>query len=69
MKRNPHRRAHNEARRLLRERRDSLDELALRLLDKEVVEETELRALLGPVPAKQPDTIPPVIEAPVTRNA
>ena len=62
--------AHNEARRLLRERRDSLDELSARLLDKEVVEGDELRALLGPVPAKDPEgTIPPVIEAPATPQA
>jgi len=61
--------AHNEARRLLRERRDILDELSARLLDKEVVEGDELRALLGPVPPKQPDTIPPVVEHPATREA
>jgi cell division protease FtsH len=53
--------AHNEARRLLRERRANLDELAKRLLEKEVVEGDELRALLGPVPPKDPDTIPPSI--------
>jgi cell division protease FtsH len=61
--------AHNEARRILRERRDILDELSARLLDKEVVEGDELRALLGPVPPKQPDTIPPVVEHPATRDA
>jgi len=61
--------AHNEARRLLRERRDILDELSARLLDKEVVEGDELRALLGPVPPKQPDTIPPVVEHPAAREA
>jgi ATP-dependent Zn protease len=61
--------AHNEARRLLRERRDSLDELACACLDKEVVEGDELRALLGPVPPKQPDTIPPIVEHPATREA
>jgi len=61
--------AHNEARRILRERRDILDELSARLLDKEVVEGDELRALLGPVPPKQPDTIPPVVEHPATREA
>jgi cell division protease FtsH len=56
--------AHNEARRLLRERRDILDELSARLLDKEVVEGEELRALLGPVPAKDPaGTIPPVVSS------
>jgi len=61
--------AHNEARRLLRDRRDSLDELSARLLDKEVVEGDELRALLGQVPPKQPDTIPPMIEDPAPRGA
>jgi cell division protease FtsH len=53
--------AHNEARRVLRERRDKLDELARRLLDKEVVEGDELRALLGPTPPKESDTVPPTI--------
>ena len=52
--------AHNEARRVLRERREFLDELARRLLDREVVEGDELRALLGPTPPKDPDTVPPV---------
>jgi cell division protease FtsH len=51
--------AHNEARRVLRERRDGLDELSRRLLEKEVVEGDELRALLGPTPPKEPDTVPP----------
>ena len=51
--------AHNEARRVLRERRDILDELSRRLLEKEVVEGDELRALLGPTPPKEPDTVPP----------
>jgi cell division protease FtsH len=53
--------AHNEARRVLRERRDKLDELARRLLEKESVEGDELRALLGPTPPKDPDTVPPAI--------
>jgi cell division protease FtsH len=53
--------AHDQARRVLRERRDILDELARRLLEKEVVEGDELRALLGPTPPKEPDTIPPEI--------
>jgi cell division protease FtsH len=57
--------AHNEARRVLRERRDILDELSVRLLDKEVIEGDELRALLGPVPPKDPEgTIPPVVSDP-----
>jgi cell division protease FtsH len=56
--------AHDEARRVLRERRDHLDELARRLLEKEVVEGDELRTLLGPIPAKAPDTIPVEIPDP-----
>ena len=53
--------AHDDARRVLRERRAILDQLSERLLDKEVIEGDELRALLGPTPPKAPDTIPPVI--------
>jgi cell division protease FtsH len=53
--------AHNEARRVLRERRDILDELSRRLLEYEVVEGDELRALLGPTSPKDSDTIPPSI--------
>ena len=49
--------AHDEARRVLRERRDRLDELSLRLLDKEVVEGASSRAS-RPVPPKRPDPIP-----------
>ena len=52
--------AHNEARRVLRDRRDIMDELARRLLDKEVVEGDELRALLGPTPPKDADGTVPV---------
>jgi cell division protease FtsH len=44
--------AHDEARRVLLERRGSLDELSKRLLDREVIEGEELRALLGSVPPK-----------------
>ena len=53
--------AHDDARRVLRERRPFLDQLSERLLDKEVIEGDELRALLGPTPPKEPDTIPPAI--------
>jgi cell division protease FtsH len=57
--------AHNEARRVLRERRDNLDELSLRLLEKEVIEGDELRALLAPLPPKDPEgTVPPVVSDP-----
>jgi cell division protease FtsH len=53
--------AHNEARRVLRERRDVLDELARRLLDKETVEGDELRTLIGPIPPKKLETVPATI--------
>jgi cell division protease FtsH len=54
--------AHDDARRVLRERRDILDQLSERLLDKEVIEGDELRALLGPTPPKDPEgTLPPAI--------
>jgi len=54
--------AHNEARRLLRERRDILDELSHRLLEKETVDGEELRQLLGSAPPKDAEgTIPPVL--------
>ena len=56
--------AHHEARRILRERRDVLDELSKRLLIKEVVEGDELRELLGPVPPKSPDAVPAEIPPP-----
>jgi cell division protease FtsH len=39
--------AHDQARRVLQERRPSLDDLARRLLEKEVIEGDELRAMLG----------------------
>ena len=45
-----------------------LDELSRRLLEKEVVEGEELRALVGPVPPKAPDgTVPVVIPDPGPR--
>ena len=57
--------AHDDARRVLSERRDILDELSLRLLDREVIEGDELRALLGPVPPKDPEgTVPPSVPVP-----
>jgi cell division protease FtsH len=39
--------AHDQARRVLQERRASLDDLAGRLLEKEVIEGDELRAMLA----------------------
>jgi cell division protease FtsH len=51
--------AHDTARRVLRERRDTLDALAERLLEKEVIESEELKAIMGSVPPKDPSgTIP-----------
>ncbi len=57
--------AHDEARRVLGERRESLDELAKRLLEREVIEGDELRELLGTVPPKDPEgTVPPSVPSP-----
>jgi cell division protease FtsH len=56
--------AHEEARRILREHRPVLDELSARLLVKEVIEGEELRALLGPIPPKEPDPVPADIPPP-----
>ncbi|MEW6321137.1 MAG: ATP-dependent zinc metalloprotease FtsH [Acidobacteriota bacterium] len=55
--------AHGEARRILRERRGLLDRVTARLLEKEVVEGDELRAMLGagnaaPEPATEPAAPP-----------
>ena len=61
--------AHDEARRILRERRDMLDVLSERLLVKEVIEADELKAIMGPIPPKDPDALPAEIPppAPVSR--
>jgi cell division protease FtsH len=56
--------AHEEARRILRERRSVLDELSRRLLVKEVIESDELKELMGPVPPKDPDAVPAEIPPP-----
>jgi cell division protease FtsH len=56
--------AHDEARRVLRERREVLDELSRRLLEKEVIESEELLAIVGPVPAKERDAVPAEIPPP-----
>ena len=62
--------AHEQARRVLRERKDTLAELSRRLLDKEVIEGDELRALLGPVPPKDPEgTVPPAVPDEGVRTA
>ena len=53
--------AHDTARRVLRDRRGTLDELSERLLEKEVIESDELKAIIGPLPPKDPDAVPPQI--------
>ena len=61
--------AHDQARRILRDRKNILDELSQRLLDREVIEGDELRALLGPVPPKNSDgTVPPAVPEPGIRT-
>jgi cell division protease FtsH len=52
--------AHETARRVLRDRRATLDALSERLLEKEVIESEELKAIMGSVPAKDPDGTVPV---------
>ena len=57
--------SHDVARRILRDRRGTLDELSARLLDKEVIEADELRAIMGPVPPRDAGgTIPAGIPDP-----
>ena len=50
--------AHERARQILRDHRDILDRLSARLLEIEVVEADELKAIMGPTPPKDPDAIP-----------
>ena len=50
--------AHDVARSVLRERRQTLDDLSIRLLEKEVIEAEELKAIMGPLPPKSPDAVP-----------
>ena len=56
--------AHDEARRVLRERRGTLDELSTRLLQKEVIEAEELMAVMGQIPPKEADAVPVEIPPP-----
>jgi cell division protease FtsH len=56
--------AHETARRVLRERRATLDVLSERLLEKEVIEADELAGIMGPTPPKDADAVPPEIPAP-----
>ena len=53
--------AHARARRVLQDRRPALDALSARLLEKEVVESEELHAILGPLPPKAAEALPPEI--------
>jgi cell division protease FtsH len=50
--------AHETSRRILRDYRGTLDRLSERLLDKEVIEGDELKAIIGPLPPKQADGVP-----------
>jgi cell division protease FtsH len=57
--------AHETARRVLRDRRATLDALSERLLEKEVIEADELKAIMGSVPPKDPDgTVPLAVPDP-----
>jgi cell division protease FtsH len=58
--------AHDEARRILRERRDVLEALSERLLVKEVVEADELMEIIGPLPPKDPNAIPVELPPPTS---
>ena len=44
--------AHEKARQILRDHRETLDRLSERLLEKEVIEADELKAIMGAVPAE-----------------
>jgi cell division protease FtsH len=50
--------AHDTARRILREKRDVLETLSERLLEKEVVEADELMEIMGPLPPRDPNALP-----------
>jgi cell division protease FtsH len=52
------------AREVLQARRTVLDTLSERLLEKEVIESEELRAIMGPLPPKDPDAVPAEIPPP-----
>lgn len=58
--------AHNEARKILRDRRDLLELVTRRLLDQEVMEGDELRRLLGAPPAAHDS--PPAAHPPLPPN-
>jgi cell division protease FtsH len=50
--------AHETARQILRDHRETLDQLSERLLEKEVIEAEELKAIMGPIPPKDPSAVP-----------
>ena len=50
--------AHERARQILRDYRETLDRLSERLLEKEVIEADELKAIMGATPPKYPETVP-----------
>jgi cell division protease FtsH len=50
--------AHERARQILRDHRDILDRLSERLLEKEVIEAEELKAIMGATPPNDPDSVP-----------
>ena len=52
--------AHNTARQVLRERRETLDVLSARLLEIEVIEADELKKIMGSLPPKDPRGTVPV---------
>jgi cell division protease FtsH len=54
--------AESEAKRILNGRRETLSQLSIRLLEKEVIEGDELRALMGPIepPAESAAPLPPI---------
>jgi cell division protease FtsH len=52
--------AHDMARKVLRDRHETLDTLSQRLLEKEVIESEELKAIMGAIPPKNPDGTVPV---------
>ena len=58
--------AHDKARQILRDHREILDRLSARLLEKEVIEADELKAIMGNYP-KTPDTVP--AEVPRLQNS
>ncbi len=57
--------AHDEARRILREKREVLDTLSERLLVKEVIEAEELMEIMGPLPPPAPGALPVEVPPPL----